>query len=77
MARVVSHKKSIEINILLVQRSMIYHTGYHSYFHLEPLDELTSRIRELFSPIVNKNVPVPEFSDHPYTANELQVTCSS
>ena len=42
--------------------------------HTEPLDDLTTTVRALFSPIVNKSVPVPEYPDHPYTANELQVT---
>ena len=39
----------------------------------EPLEELTATVRGLFSPIVDKCVPVPSYPNHPYTANELQV----
>lgn len=41
--------------------------------HTETLDELASLVEALFSPIVTKSVPVPEFPEHPYSENELQV----
>jgi len=44
------------------------------YFPTESLDVLASTIEELFSPVVNKNIPVSEFPEHPYSDNELQVS---
>jgi len=43
-------------------------------FPTESLDVLASTIEELFSPVVNKNIPVSEFTEHPYSDNELQVS---
>ena len=40
----------------------------------DSLDELASLVEKLFSPVVNKNIPVPEFPEHPYSDNELQVS---
>ncbi len=39
----------------------------------ETLDELAERVQGLFSPVVNKKFPITEYSDHPYSDNELQV----
>ncbi len=39
----------------------------------ESLDELAGWVRGLFAPVVNKNLPVMEYSDHPFSNNELQV----
>jgi len=43
-------------------------------FPTESLDVLASTIEELFSPVVNKNIPVSEFPEHTYSDNELQVS---
>lgn len=40
----------------------------------ESLDVLASTIEELFSPVVNKNIPISEFPEHPYSDSELQVS---
>jgi len=40
---------------------------------IESLDELMMIIVQLFSSVVNKNVPPPLYSDHPYGPDELQV----
>ena len=42
-------------------------------FCVESLDELATLVEGLFSPVVNKGAPVPEFPEHPYSENELQV----
>ena len=43
------------------------------YVSLESLNELEGMILELFSPVQNKDVPVPSFPEPPYSENELQV----
>lgn len=40
----------------------------------ESLSELTDLVSELFSPILNKNVPVLSFPIPPYSEEELQVS---
>lgn len=42
----------------------------------EPLEVLESWAVTMFSPIVNKDVPVPEFPGHPLTVDELLVSLS-
>ena len=39
----------------------------------ECLDELAAVVMEMFSCIINNNVAVHEFPEHPYSDNELQV----
>ncbi|XP_068182629.1 insulin-degrading enzyme isoform X2 [Antennarius striatus] len=38
----------------------------------ESLDELTSMVIELFGEVENKNVPVPEFTEHPFQEEHLR-----
>ena len=45
-------------------------------FNSESLDELTEMSVNLFGDVKNKNVPVPEWKDHPYGPEQLKV-CSS
>ena len=47
---------------------------YVFVYFSDSLDELTYLVEKLFSPVVNKNIPVPEFPEHPYSDNELQVS---
>lgn len=47
--------------------------GIYAFF-AECLDELAGLVQELFSPIQNKNVPIPSFPEPPYSENELQVS---
>ena len=47
---------------------------YVIVYFSDSLDELTYLVEKLFSPVVNKNIPVPEFPEHPYSDNELQVS---
>lgn len=41
----------------------------------ESLDELTSMVVKLFGEVENKNVPVPEFPEHPFQEEHLRVSC--
>ncbi|CAI7991555.1 Insulin-degrading enzyme [Geodia barretti] len=57
-----------------------FHSGHYSsnlmrlaVIGREDLDELTSLVEELFSPVLNKNKPVPVFPDHPYSPEDLQL----
>lgn len=38
------------------------------------MDELTSLVVKLFSEVENKNVPVPEFPEHPFQEEHLRVS---
>lgn len=40
---------------------------------LESLDELTCLVVKLFSEVENKNVPIPEFPEHPFQEEHLRV----
>lgn len=40
----------------------------------ESLDELTSMVVQLFGEVENKNVPVPEFPEHPFQEEQLRVS---
>lgn len=40
----------------------------------ESLDELTSMVVQLFGEVENKNVPVPEFPEHPFQEEQLKVS---
>lgn len=40
----------------------------------ESLDELTSMVVELFGEVENKNVPIPEFPEHPFQEEHLKVS---
>ena len=42
-------------------------------FFPESLDDLTNLVIKLFSGAEDKNVTVPEFPDHPYSDEHLQV----
>ena len=42
-------------------------------FLLESLDELTDMVLPLFVDVENKSVPLPEWPEHPYGLNEVQV----
>lgn len=39
----------------------------------ESLDELTSMVVQLFGDVENKNVPIPEFPEHPFQEEQLKV----
>lgn len=39
----------------------------------ESLDELTALVEGLFSPVQNKSIRIPDFPDHPYSPDELQL----
>lgn len=41
----------------------------------ESLDELTAMVVKLFGEVENKNVPVPEFPEHPFQEQHLKVSC--
>lgn len=41
---------------------------------LESLDELTSMVVKLFGEVENKNVPIPEFPEHPFQEEHLRVS---
>lgn len=40
----------------------------------ESLDEMTSMMVELFGEVENKNVPIPEFPEHPFQEEHLRVS---
>lgn len=40
----------------------------------ESLDELTSMVVKLFGEVENKNVPIPEFPEHPFQEEHLRVS---
>lgn len=48
-------------------------------FLSESLDELTAMVVKLFAEVENKNVPLPEFPEHPFQEGHLRVSlcCSS
>lgn len=41
----------------------------------ESLDELTAMVVKLFGEVENKNVPIPEFPEHPLQEEHLKVSC--
>lgn len=43
-------------------------------FAPESLDELTSMVVQLFGEVENKNVPIPEFPEHPFQEEQLKVS---
>lgn len=43
-------------------------------FLVESLDELTDLVVKLFSEVENKNVPLPEFPEHPFQEEHLKVS---
>ena len=51
----------------------MYLTIVHILFFSETLDDLTNLVIKLFSDAVDKNVTIPEFPDHPYSDEHLQV----
>lgn len=44
------------------------------YFLVESLDDLTNLVVKLFSEVENKNVPLPEFPEHPFQEEHLKVS---
>lgn len=40
----------------------------------ETLDELTTMVVKLFGEVENKNVPIPEFPEHPFQEEHLKVS---
>lgn len=40
----------------------------------ESLDDLTSMVVKLFGEVENKNVPIPEFPEHPFQEEHLKVS---
>ena len=44
-----------------------------TFFFSESLDDLTNLVIKLFSDAVDKTVTIPEFPDHPYSDEHLQV----
>lgn len=43
-------------------------------FLVESLDDLTNLVVRLFSEVENKNVPLPEFPEHPFQEEHLRVS---
>ena len=43
-------------------------------FLVEPLTELTDLVKDFFSPVLNRHIPVAEFPEHPLSDKELQVS---
>lgn len=43
-------------------------------FLVESLDDLTNLVVKLFSEVENKNVPLPEFPEHPFQEEHLKVS---
>lgn len=58
--------------LLLVEISISY-----VCFLVESLDELTDLVVKLFSEVENKNVPLPEFPEHPFQEEHLKVSACS
>ncbi|KAH0623624.1 hypothetical protein JD844_006573 [Phrynosoma platyrhinos] len=61
------------------QELLKFHSTYYSsnlmavcVLGRESLDELTSLVVKLFSEVENKNVPLPEFPEHPFQKEHLQ-----
>ncbi|XP_041865501.1 insulin-degrading enzyme-like [Melanotaenia boesemani] len=61
------------------QELMKFHSAYYSsnlmglcVLGRESLDELTSMVVRLFSDVENKNVPIPEFPEHPFQESQLK-----
>lgn len=50
----------------------LYNNIVHIFFP-ESLDDLTNLVIKLFSDAEDKNVTIPEFPDHPYSDEHLQV----
>ncbi len=41
--------------------------------YVESLAELASLTEKLFTPLANRDVPIPDFPVHPYSEEQLQV----
>ncbi|KAM4730097.1 insulin-degrading enzyme isoform 1-T1 [Anableps anableps] len=61
------------------QELLTFHSTYYSanlmglcVLGRETLDELTSMVENLFGEVENKNVPVPEFPEHPFQEEHLK-----
>eukprot|EP00064_Thunnus_orientalis_P002979 superscaffoldBa00000234_g2987 len=61
------------------QELLKFHSTYYSsnlmglcVLGRESLDELTSMVVELFGEVENKNVPIPEFPEHPFQEEHLR-----
>uniref|UniRef100_A0A3B3IIR7 Insulin-degrading enzyme n=1 Tax=Oryzias latipes TaxID=8090 RepID=A0A3B3IIR7_ORYLA len=61
------------------QELLKFHSTYYSanlmglcVLGRESLDELTSMVVKLFGEVENKNVPIPEFPDHPFQEEHLR-----
>ncbi|XP_047206876.1 insulin-degrading enzyme isoform X1 [Girardinichthys multiradiatus] len=68
-------KEGIDIR----QELLKFHSTYYSanlmglcVLGRESLDELTSMVEKLFGEVENKNVPVPEFPEHPFQEEHLK-----
>uniref|UniRef100_A0A3Q2FJJ0 Insulin-degrading enzyme n=1 Tax=Cyprinodon variegatus TaxID=28743 RepID=A0A3Q2FJJ0_CYPVA len=68
-------KEGIDIR----QELLKFHSTYYSanlmglcVLGRESLDELTSMVEQLFGEVENKNVPVPEFPEHPFQEEHLK-----
>ncbi|XP_021171992.2 insulin-degrading enzyme isoform X2 [Fundulus heteroclitus] len=68
-------KEGIDIR----QELLKFHSTYYSanlmglcVLGRESLDELTSMVEKLFEEVENKNVPVPEFPEHPFQEEHLK-----
>ena len=63
-------------DILLDFHSKYYSANLMSLVILgkEPIDALETWARSMFSPIVNKDIPIPVFPGHPLTEKELGVS---
>ncbi|XP_014863501.1 PREDICTED: insulin-degrading enzyme isoform X2 [Poecilia mexicana] len=61
------------------QELLMFHSTYYSanlmglcVLGRESLDELTAMVENLFGEVENKNVPVPEFPEHPFQEEHLK-----
>ncbi|TNM99655.1 hypothetical protein fugu_012688 [Takifugu bimaculatus] len=61
------------------QELLQFHSAYYSsnlmglcVLGRESLDELTSMVVQLFGEVENKNVPIPEFPEHPFQEEQLR-----
>lgn len=73
-----THPKEMDIDVreeLLRFHSTHYSSNLMTLVVLgrETLDELAGWIQGLFSPVINNNFSITEYSDHPFSDNELQV----
>lgn len=65
---------SIWVTGTLFKFCMLLFSFNFFFCSLESLDELTSMVVKLFGEVENKNVPIPEFPEHPFQEEHLRVS---